>query len=95
MVREGLRRAVTYGTATKLNSVPVKVAAKTGTAQVGPNKRYENSWVIGFFPYESPRFAFTILMERGPVKSGVSATDVARDLLNWMGENTPEYLTNN
>ena len=94
-VKEGMRLAVTSGTASSLNIPAVKVSAKTGTAQLGfssnGNKKI-NSWVIGFFPYEKPKYAFTVLLENGPEYNSTSASHVMRDLLNWMSINTPKYL---
>ncbi len=93
VVREGLRRAVTEGTASGLNIPQVAVAAKTGTAELGSRKQFVNSWIVGFFPYESPRFAFAVIMEKGPSANTVGALFVMRELLEWMSVNTPEYLT--
>ncbi len=71
-VYAGMRMVVTEGTAQSLNNPTIHVAAKTGTAQIKNNTRV-NSWAIGFFPYENPRYAFTVLMENGPkVSSGAS-----------------------
>ncbi|HWC57756.1 MAG TPA: penicillin-binding transpeptidase domain-containing protein, partial [Candidatus Paceibacterota bacterium] len=68
----GMRLAVTDGTAQSLNNDALHVAAKTGTAQV-QNKTHVNSWVIGFFPYEHPRYAFVVMMDSGPlIESGAA-----------------------
>jgi len=92
VARDGMRQAVTYGTAVALNVPYVKVAAKTGTAQVGISKSKVNSWVIGFFPYENPKYAFTIMMEAGPSSGSVGASPIMRQLFDWMSINTPEYF---
>jgi penicillin-binding protein 2 len=92
VVHEGMRAAVTYGTAVALNVPYVQVAAKTGTAQLGVAKNKVNSWVIGFFPYENPKYAFAIMMEAGPSTNGVGASSIMRQLLDWMSINTPEYF---
>ena len=92
VVHDGMRQAVSYGTAVALNVPYVKVAAKTGTAQLGVSKDKVNSWVVGFFPYENPKYAFTIMMEAGPSTTSVSASTVMRQLLDWMSTNTPEYF---
>jgi len=63
IVKEGMRQVVTNGTGRLMNVSYVEVAAKTGTAQTGPRNTLINSWVVGFFPYENPRFSFTVLME--------------------------------
>lgn len=93
-VHQGMRLAITSGTAGSLNVPYIKVAAKTGTAQVGVAKNKINSWIIGFFPYENPKYAFAIMMEAGPSSTGSgAATSVMRQLLDWMSINTPEYFT--
>ncbi|MBI4118457.1 MAG: hypothetical protein HY455_02915 [Parcubacteria group bacterium] len=92
IVREGMKQAVSEGTGSGLSLPQVSVAAKTGTAEVGVQKHFVNSWVIGFFPYEKPRFAFAVVMEHGPKENTVGALYVMRQLLLWMAEHTPEYL---
>ncbi len=93
IVTEGMRLAVTSGTATTLNVPYVEVAAKTGTAEVGLKKEYINGWITGFFPYNEPRYAFAVVMERGPQSTLTGSTVVMRQLLDYMYENTPEYFT--
>jgi len=92
IVQNGMRQAVTYGTAKALNVPYVEVAAKTGTAQLGVAKNKVNSWVVGFFPYENPKYAFTIMMEAGPSTNSVGASSIMRGLLDWMSIYTPEYF---
>ncbi len=92
IVREGMRLSVTEGAATALNTSDVAIAAKTGTAELGVTKENVNSWVTGFFPYDQPRFAFAILMERGSRHNLVGAVSVMRQLVDWMAIYTPEYL---
>ncbi|MHB1330812.1 MAG: peptidoglycan D,D-transpeptidase FtsI family protein, partial [Minisyncoccota bacterium] len=62
IAREGMRESVKRGTASGLSNPNVTVAGKTGTAEIGLKKEYVNSWVIGFFPYENPRYAFVVIM---------------------------------
>jgi len=90
LVKEGMRQAVERGTAGGLNVSYVKVAAKTGTAEIG--KQFLNSWVAGFFPYENPKYAFVVIMERGPRYNSTGGVYVMRQLLDWMYWNTPQYL---
>lgn len=95
IVKEGMRKGVAEGgTAAGLNTSGVNVAGKTGTAELGAKKQFVNSWVIGFFPYEKPKYAFAVVMEKGPVHNLTGATFVMRTLLDWMAANTPEYLKN-
>ncbi len=92
IIHDGMRQAVTYGTAVALNVPYVDVAAKTGTAQLGALKNRVNSWVVGFFPYENPKYTFTIMMESGPTTNSVNASSIMRQLLDWMYWETPEYF---
>lgn len=92
-IHQGMRLAVTSGTATSLNVPYIEVAAKTGTAQVGLAKNKVNSWIIGFFPYDNPKYAFVIMMEAGPSSTGSgAAASIMRQLIDWMSINTPEYF---
>jgi len=93
VIKEGLRQGVLEGTALGINVKDVKVAAKTGTAEIGTVKKYVNSWVTGFFPYDNPRYAFAVIMERGPRDNTIGALYVARQFVEWLGVYAPEYLT--
>lgn len=90
VVREGMRQAVTSALAGAINVPYVSAAAKTGTAQTGVRNQYDNSWVVGFFPYENPQYAFTVVLERGPEGTGEQAVNVMRDLFESLhAENSP------
>ncbi|MFZ3020103.1 MAG: penicillin-binding transpeptidase domain-containing protein [Minisyncoccia bacterium] len=92
IVREGMRKGVLEGTAVGLNIPQVVVAAKTGTAELGVTKESVNSWTTGFFPYDKPRFAFAIAMEKGSRSNTVGSTYAMRRVLEWMSIYTPQYL---
>lgn len=92
IVREGMRQVVTDGTGALLNVPYIHIAAKTGSAQTGPQNKFINSWVEGFFPYENPRYAFVVLMEKGPSQGERSASFAMRDFIDWVNQNTPEYF---
>jgi len=92
VIHEGMRMAVTEGTCTALNIQSVKVAAKSGTAQVGVGNTNTNSWIIGFFPYENPRYAFALVMERGPKAASGNATRVMSEVIDYMSVYMPEYF---
>lgn len=81
IVREGMREAVTYGSSVMLNSLPVKAAAKTGTAETGKKDVYHN-WVTVFAPYDDPQIVLTIMVENVPEEM-VVALPVAKEILNW------------
>ncbi len=84
IVREGMRQAVTQGTLTALNIPGIHIAGKTGTAELGTKKQYVNSLVEGFFPYENPRYAFVIVMEKGPAKYKEGAPVAAKNFFEWL-----------
>jgi penicillin-binding protein 2 len=94
IVRDGMHDGVVkdYGVAKGLNSGDYTVAAKTGTAELGVYKQFVNSWITGFFPYENPKYAFVVIMEKGPVTNLTGAMSVMRQVLDFMAVNTPEYL---
>ncbi len=78
IVHQGMRQVVLHpkGTARSLNLPYISVAAKTGTAERGFKRSKQNSWTIGFWPYENPKYAFVVMAENGPStnKLGVSRT---------------------
>lgn len=93
IVHEGMRQTVLPGgTAPNLNVPGVDVAAKTGSAQVGVGNTNLNSWIIGFFPYENPKYSFAVLMDRGPKNPSAAASAVMSEVFNWMVVETPEYV---
>ena len=92
VIHEGMRQAVTAGTCTALNLPQIEVAAKSGTAQVGLGNTNTNSWIIGFFPYENPKYAFALVMERGPKAASGNATRVMSQVIDYMSVYTSEYL---
>lgn len=92
VVHEGMHEDVLEGTGKALNVPYVTVAAKTGTAELGVSKANVNSWVVGFFPYEKPKYAFAVLMERGPRANLVGGVFVMRTLLDWMSVHAPQYF---
>jgi len=93
VVREGMRQAVTDGTAGGLDVQYLEVAAKTGTAELGGESSGLNSWIIGFYPYTEPKYAFTVVMADGPRSNVVGGVYVMRRLLDWMHLNESAHLT--
>lgn len=81
VVRQGMRQTVTAGSAPSLQTVPVGVAGKTGTAQ-GRSDRPTHAWFTGFAPYDRPEIVITVLIEEGGEGSSV-AVPVAREFLSW------------
>jgi penicillin-binding protein 2 len=83
IVREGMRDGVTkpYGLSAYLNDLPVQVAAKTGTAEIGYQNRF-NVWSSVFAPYDNPQIVLVVTVE--DVQGlGAVTLPVAHDVLNW------------
>lgn len=92
VVKEGMRLSVLEGVSKAVNIPDVEVAAKTGTAELGTQKKFINSLVMGFFPYQSPHYAFLFVMEHGPYVNTIGAPFVVRQLLGWISANRPQYF---
>lgn len=81
IVRQGMRKAVTEGSARALSALPKPVAGKTGTAQTAGQEK-TNAWFIGFGPFTDPTLAIAILIEEGGEGSAVAAP-LAKDMFEW------------
>lgn len=92
IVKEGMRQGVTEGTSQAINFPFVKVASKTGTAQIGVAKDEVNSWVVGFWPVDRPRYAYAVVMERGSKNNQFGAVLVMQSFLDWVHVYEPGYL---
>jgi penicillin-binding protein 2 len=92
VVREGMRLGVTEGIAGAVKKPYVAVAAKTGTAQVGVHNEFLNSWMVGFFPYDNPQYAYAIVLERGPAGTVTGAPAAMSTFLDWVHDMAPQYL---
>ncbi len=88
VIHEGMRRGVLEGTGRVLNIPGVNIASKSGTAELGVKKDLINSWITGYFPYEEPKYAFVVIMEKGSVKNLHGAVFAARETIEWMRDNT-------
>lgn len=83
-VRLGMREAVEYGTAVELKDHPLRIAAKTGTAETGNDDRI-HAWFTAFAPYENPTISITVLVEEGGQGSQV-ALPIAKKVLDAYAE---------
>ncbi len=94
VVKEGMRLAVTdqnVGTVRSLHVNGIDVAAKSGTAELGVRKDRVNSWVMGYYPYDKPKYAFVVIMENGDVNNLIGASSAMRKLLVHIVENKDHY----
>lgn len=94
IIHEGMRKTVIYpgGTARGLERSDVAIAAKSGTAEIGAGNAYVNSWAAGFWPYENPRYAFILMMDKAPRSNALGAARIMGGVMEWMAQNRPEYL---
>lgn len=82
IVREGMRETVTEGTAQPLQTLPVAVAGKTGTAQYG-NEDKTHGWFVSFAPYENPELALIVLVEGQSKESTYHAVPITKSVYEW------------
>jgi penicillin-binding protein 2 len=64
-----------------LNNLPVSVAAKTGTAEIGYKDKF-NLWSAVFAPYENPEIVLVVTAEEVNALGAVTLP-VAKDVLQW------------
>lgn len=81
IVRQGMRQAVTSGSARGLLSLPVTAAGKTGTAEWS-SKKQPHAWFTGFAPYDNPEIVITVLIEEGG-EGSATAIPIAQEVMRW------------
>lgn len=95
-VRQGMEDAVSqpYGTAYILNDLPVRVAAKTGTAQIQNNEKI-NAFFVGYLPTEAlaavgasldKQIAVLVLVEDAR-EGSLNTIPIAKDIFLWYYQN--------
>jgi penicillin-binding protein 2 len=96
IVREGMRMAVTSSrndaTVKALNIAGIQIAAKTGTAQIGAHNEWMNSWSVGFWPADNPRYAYAVVLEHAPAGTNSGAAPGMNPFFYWLIANHPEYV---
>lgn len=94
-VREGMHMTTYYprGTARSLEKPYVAIAAKSGTAELDFAKARLNTWAAGYWPYDKPRYSFIMMMEYAPYSNRLGGTGVMGEVMDWIHQNRPEYLT--
>jgi peptidoglycan glycosyltransferase len=83
---EMMSRVVEEGTGTAAALTGVRVAGKTGTAEVGANREFTQPWFICFAPVDDPKLAVAVTLERQPAGSqgGTVAAPIAKSVLEAM-----------
>ncbi len=96
VAREGMRMAVTSdrpdATVKALNIPGIQIAAKTGTAQLGSHNEYMNSWSIGFWPADNPKYAYAVVLEKAPAHTASGAAPGLQPFFYWLEKEHPEYV---
>ncbi len=84
VVQGGMREAVLTGSARSLNTLPIPIAGKTGTAQIGGTDK-THAWFTSFGPYAKPDTVVTILLEKGGA-GDTEAVPMAKEIWQWLSE---------
>ncbi len=96
IVRDGMRLAVTsprWDATVKILNIPgIAIAAKTGTAQIGVKNEWINSWSVGFWPAENPKYVYAAVLEKAPAGTLSGAAPGLRPFFEWLVANKPEYV---
>lgn len=91
IVQEGMRAAVSWGTAYRGGLKTIAVAGKTGTAEF-PGERDEHgilpthAWYIAYAPYENPEIALAVFLYGGGLRAAEGATaaaPLAREVMSY------------
>jgi penicillin-binding protein 2 len=65
-VREGMRQCTLIGTASHVAGLrEMKAAVKTGTAETR-DRAINQAWIAGYLPWDSPRWAFAVVVHNAP-----------------------------
>ncbi|MGQ9493050.1 MAG: penicillin-binding protein 2 [Anaerolineae bacterium] len=90
IVREGMRAAVTRGTAHRANLREIAVAGKTGTAEYPGPRDAEgylptHAWFTAFAPYDEPEIALVVFVSGGHEGAKVAVPIAAQILRAYYG----------
>jgi len=81
---EMMSRVVEEGTGTAAALSGIRVAGKTGTAEVGANREFTQPWFICFAPVDNPQIAVAVTVERTTGQGGTVAAPIAKSVLEAM-----------
>lgn len=90
IIKRGLIKVVTSGTAKNIGIDRYLVAGKTGTAETG-RQDDNHAWFTGFAPYDHPKYCFTVLIEHTPQHAAEATGEALRTLLAGL---FPELASN-
>lgn len=94
LLRDSLRDVVAgpRGTARASGLAALDVAGKTGTAEVDSKNDLNHAWFAGYAPYQNPKIAFALYIEKAPIH-GKDVTPLVRKILESPA--LAHYLQNN
>ncbi|MCE0483432.1 MAG: transglycosylase domain-containing protein [Methylacidiphilales bacterium] len=91
-LKSAMINVVDEGTAKVAHRDDMKIAAKTGTAQVGSKEHHRQiAWLCGYLPADNPQYSFAVMVEgqfsdnrdntlTGGLLGGVDAAGIAKDI---------------
>ena len=94
LLKKAMINVIDEGTAKTVHRDDMKIAAKTGTAQVGSKEhRRQIAWLCGYFPADKPKYSFAVMVEgtfaenhgsglEDGLLGGRDAGHIVRDMLN-------------
>lgn len=96
IAREGMHMAVhsslPRATVRSLNIPGIDIAGKTGTAELGARNEFMNSWSVGYWPADNPKYAFAVVLERAPAGTLSGASPGLVPFFHWLIAERPEYV---
>ncbi|PIR17348.1 MAG: penicillin-binding protein 2 [Deltaproteobacteria bacterium CG11_big_fil_rev_8_21_14_0_20_49_13] len=94
LIKEGLEGVVDSpeGTAHRLSTLGLKIAGKTGTAQViskeqwraGVEELRDHAWFVGYAPYGDPKIAVAVIVEHGGFGASAAAPIVGKVIETYL-----------
>ena len=73
------------GTAAMLQSLPIQIAGKTGTAQTDQENGKINMWFAGYFPVEKPKYAL-VAVKLDSSQQAQHATSIFKEYVQKLSE---------
>ena len=95
-LKKAMINVIDAGTAKQVHRDDMKIAAKTGTAQVGTKEhRRQIAWLCGYLPADNPQYSFAVMVEgqfsdnrddtlTGGLLGGVDAGIIAKGIFDTM-----------
>ena len=80
-----LAKVVENGTGVSLNSLPLTVAGKSGTAQTNVENGQINTWFAGYFPVEKPKYAL-VAVKLDSSQQAQHATSIFKEYVQKLSE---------